>query len=208
MKWGPKPNGKWVELENSVWYNACEIYMTKYSHMNYSTFLKGTESGPHFNGRKSQCVSFGQKIKLYKADALVSDKRQRNVVGQYLEVEHRLVEYLRLRQQYYKIDKCGLSWQILKERAATFAEEQKQSQPEKYASFNASSGWLSNVLKQNNFVGMSLHGEAAEADEEEHCNAINKFWKDLQEKIEFLNISQSCIYNADQTGLFYQKLPN
>ena len=27
-------------------------------------------------------------------------------------------------------------------------------------------------------------------------------------KIEFLNISQSCIYNADQTGLFYQKLPN
>ncbi len=53
MKRGPKPNGKWVELDNSVWYNACEIYMTKYSHMNYSTFLKGTESRPHFTGKKA-----------------------------------------------------------------------------------------------------------------------------------------------------------
>jgi len=107
------------------------------------------------------------------------------VVGQYLEVKHQLVEYLHLWQQYYKIDKCGLSWQILKEHAATFAEEQKVSQPKKYAGFNALSGWLSNVLKWNNFVGMSLHGKAAEADEEEYHNAINKFWKDLQEKLSF-----------------------
>jgi len=115
---------------------------------------------------------------------------------------------LHLWQQYYKKDKCGLSWQILKEHAATFAEEQKQSQPEKYASFNASSGWLSNVLKRNNFVGMSLHGKAAEADKEECQIAINKFRKKLQEKIECLNIPQSRVYNADQTGLFFQKLPN
>ena len=102
-----------------------------------------------------------------------------------MEVKHQLVKYLHLWQQYYKIDKCGLSWQILKEHAATFAEEQKESQPEKYATFNTSSGWLSNVLKRNNFVGVSLHGEAAEADQEERCNAINKFWKDLQEKLSF-----------------------
>jgi len=56
MKQGPKSNRKWVELGNSVWYDACEIYITKYSQMTFSAFLQAKESGPHFTGNKSQCV--------------------------------------------------------------------------------------------------------------------------------------------------------
>jgi len=63
-------------------------------------------------------------------------------------------------------------------------------------------------MKRNNFIGLNLHGEAAEVDEEQQLLAIDDFWRRVQEKIESLNIPQSWVYNTDQTGLFYQKLPN
>ena len=63
-------------------------------------------------------------------------------------------------------------------------------------------------MKQHNFIGLSLHGEAATVDEEKQLKEIDAFWERLQEKIESLNIPQSWVYNANQTGLFFQKLPN
>ena len=51
-------------------------------------------------------------------------------------------------------------------------------------------------------------GEANDMDEAERIEIMSKwrisFWKKLEE----LNLKSSCVYNADQTGLFHNKMPN
>ena len=65
------------------------------------------------------------------------------------------------------------------------------------------------VLKRSCTAGIKLHGEAMEIDVEQRIATMNK-WKEEQfhPLIEKFNVLPQCIYNADQTGLFYQKLPN
>ena len=56
---------------------------------------------------------------------------------------------------------------------------------------------------------IKLHGEAMEIDAE-HCIATINKWKEdeFHPLIEKHNVAPQCIYNADKTGLSYQKLPN
>jgi len=64
--------------------------------MTIKSFLQSDESSPHFNGGKSQCVSFSQKLKMYKNETLVNDSHLQNVAGHFLEVKQWIVEYLHL----------------------------------------------------------------------------------------------------------------
>ena len=55
---------------------------------------------------------------------------------------------------------------------------------------------------------IKLHGEADDLTEED-VEAVMTSWKaELQELAEEKDVGPYCMYNADQTGLFYQKLPN
>ena len=42
--------------------------------------------------------------------------------GSFPKVERKLVEYINFRQEHYKVDKCGLSWQFLKQKAKDYAK--------------------------------------------------------------------------------------
>ena len=71
-----------------------------------------------------------------------------------------MVEYLELRRERFIADKSGLSWLILQDRAAKFADETLS--PEDREGFKISRGWIRNVLNRNNFINVKLAGEAGD----------------------------------------------
>lgn len=69
--------------------------------------------------------------------------------------------------------------------------------------FAASSGWLTNVKKRNGLVAHRISGESAEVDEVEL-----KVWRELELYPAMMEFSPDDIFNADETGLFFQALPD
>jgi uncharacterized protein (DUF1015 family) len=55
---------------------------------------------------------------------------------------------------------------------------------------------------------VSSHRECMEMTEQEQIEKHKDFIKNMRQKMEEFNIKFKQLYNADQTGLFYNKLPN
>ena len=102
----------------------------------------------------------------------------------------------------YKRDKCGVSWSLLRAKALFWAENMGLE------AFKASSGWVDKTLKRHGIERINLHGEAMDMTEDERIRVMAPWKKELEELIEDKKNSPKCLYNADQTGLFFQKLPN
>jgi hypothetical protein len=134
------------------------------------------------------------------------ENKKRDVKGDYDALEKRLVQYIQLRNEHYQRDHCGLSWLYLREKAKVYANQMLSD--EERVKFKASPGWLSNVLRRHDIVGVNLQGESGEVDPAKAEQAMAKFRKDLFNAMEKYGIDLSRVYNADQTGLFYQRLPN
>ena len=80
--------------------------------------------------------------------------------------------------------------------------------PKKYKGFKASAGWLPATLSRHKLRKVIIRGEADDMTAVDRSR-IMKPWKEkFEAAIEKYNVLPSAIYNADQTGLFYQKLPN
>lgn len=127
--------------------------------------------------------------------------------GKFAPVKHRLLAYIECRQRNYAFDICGLSWKLLQQKALDIA--QSCLSEELYRNFKASSGWLHYVLKANNVVGVTLHGEKNEMNDDEAERIMATFRNELDAFLQLHEIDDlDRILNADQTGLYYQKLPN
>lgn len=85
-----------------------------------------------------------------------SSSRYRTKEGRFLDVEECLMEFIRLRQQKYSRNKAGLTWSTLMDRTRQIACRILPAGHE----FKASSGWLTNVLRRNNIVGIGERGRA------------------------------------------------
>ncbi|XP_055703946.1 jerky protein homolog-like [Phlebotomus papatasi] len=72
------------------------------------------------------------------------------------------------------------------------------------ANFSASSGWLSRWKKQHEVRQLTVCGEALSSRED----LLPTFFNHLQKIIEEENLSFHQIYNADETGLNFKRLPN
>ena len=151
----------------------------------------------------SECQSFSRYLKQFKAGTLKPSANVRTKARKYVDIETKLIEYVDLRAQQFGRTKCGLNWLHMKEKCEKWAEAAGHEH------FQVSAGWINDTLKRNNRVAVKLHGEAAELPEEE-CAKVMAAWQreKLNPFIEQFNLERDCIYNADQTGLFYQKLPN
>ncbi|GFS85022.1 tigger transposable element-derived protein 1 [Trichonephila clavipes] len=84
----------------------------------------------------------------------------------------------------------------------------KQSEPSTSTSqarkeFSASKGWLTGFLKRNAHY-IKITGESATADE----GAAKIFPEELAKIIEDGDYSADQVFNADETGLYWKKLPN
>ncbi len=55
---------------------------------------------------------------------------------------------------------------------------------------------------------MQFHGESLELSDDEATELIKPFRAHLAEKMEIHDVAPNCVYNADQTGLYFTKLPN
>jgi hypothetical protein len=208
-KRGPKIGSKNVGSKTvNDWYNACVAYRAQPSKTSIASFLRSHASGPKFSGSKSECVSLGQHLKQYDAGILVepgAGHLKRRVSTKFEAVEKKLIKYIDLRAHHYKQDKCGVSWNLLRMKARQYADQLGIPADD----FKASDGWLSKTLNRHGRVGINLHGEGATMDEKTRIEVINN-WKETEfhPVVEEFDIPLARIYNADQTGLFYQKLPN
>ena len=192
------------------WYTACKTYKEltsdgKGKGLTKASFLRSDASGSKFSGTQSEQQSFSKMMQKYENGTLSNLKVKRMRAGKYEDVENKFIEYLGLRAMHYKQDKCGMSWTHMQTKALEYALQLNYTKDE----FKASHGWLSNTLKRHGKIGIRLHGEADEMSDENRLQIINE-WKakEFHPIIEKYSIPLERIYNADQTGLYYQKLPN
>ncbi|EGD80193.1 hypothetical protein PTSG_13111 [Salpingoeca rosetta] len=151
-------------------------------------------------------------VKKVKAGELRGDERDASCKKarplQFGEIEDRLVQYIKLRERKYLVDGLGLSWKLVQEKALKFAADMKATHPDKAATldnFRASPGWFQGVRKRHNIKSVRLHGEAGSVDEETAATAMAEF----KQAVSATSITNpQFVFNADETGLFYQTLPS
>lgn len=186
------------------WYYLCKKYREKKTYKQQSKFLKSTLSGENVSGTLQEQQTFSRYLRQYDNKKLLPSQSKKNRNRAYQDIEMKLIDYIDLRGKNYKMDKCGLSWVTLRNKSLQFADLLGYDEEE----FKASDGWISNTLKRNGKVGITCHGEANDMTEEHRKKIMKKWLKEFHELIEEKKIEPSCLYNADQTGLYYQKLPN
>ena len=148
---------------------------------------------------------FGKYYKMFKAGNLLQNSNKRKRLGKYVSVEMKLVRYINHRARLYEQKKCGPSWSFLQEKARAYALDEESDE---YQQFNASPRWISNLLKRHVMTGVNIHGEAEEIDEEKCIATMSKWSGKFSTTLKETGGGPGCVYNADQTGLFYAKLPN
>ena len=206
--------------------HALKKYSTEFKRRTVAEYLSlKTKTNASLFARMKGIVTstFLRWLQEFKAGTLPSDEQPsgdeiyRVRLRRYEAVEKELVSYVNYRARAYQQDKLGLSWLILKDKAISIynrlfpAPERDRSDP----GFKASCSWISKTLQRYNLVGISLHGEANDIKVAEAAVAMQEF----RQRLEKLCLDNGLIddngqydycrvYNADQTGLFYQKLPN
>ncbi|GFV63522.1 tigger transposable element-derived protein 1 [Trichonephila clavipes] len=102
-----------------------------------------------------------------------------------------------------------VSGYLIQEKALQFYKSMKQSEPSTSTSqagkeFSASKGWLTRFLKRNALHNIKITGESTTADE----GAAKIFPEELAKIIEDGDYSADQVFNADETGLYWKKMPN
>ena len=143
----------------------------------------------------------------------------------YEEIEERLIKYYDLRSSLYKRDKAGVSWTLFRAKCVEWAEETG------HADFKVTPGWVSvkkirapfihvlmssltfscvqvnDTLRRYDRNQIRWDGDD-EIPETERESIMHEWRKELEDVIEDKNLTLDDVYNADQTNLFYQKLPD
>ncbi|UYV68894.1 hypothetical protein LAZ67_6001509 [Cordylochernes scorpioides] len=101
-----------------------------------------------------------------------------------------------------------LDGHLIKMKALKFYKELKESEAstssrESNPQFSASTGWLTGFIKRHSFHNLKIKGEVASADEE----AARKYPEKLAKIIKDGGYCAHQIFNADETGLFWKKMP-
>ncbi|GFU68413.1 tigger transposable element-derived protein 1 [Trichonephila clavipes] len=102
-----------------------------------------------------------------------------------------------------------VSGYLIKKKLFSFYKSMKQSEPSTSTSqagkeFSASKGWLTRFLKRNALHNFKIIGKSATADE----GAAKIFPEELAKIIEDGDYSADQVFNADETGLYWKKMPN
>ena len=206
-KRGPKLGTKIsTNINAQEWYDAVLLYhkLLPKHHFTQTSFLKSAVSGDKFDGSRSQQGTFSQKLKQHAKGKLRPSQMKRIRMGKFEDVEKKLVHYMELRAAKYTQDKCGLGWHMLTVKSLEFAKSCGYTDEE----FKGSAGWIARVLVRNGKVGINLHGEAMDMDDDEREAMMAEWRVKFFALIEEHEVEPNCVYNADQTGLYHRKLPN
>lgn len=102
--------------------------------------------------------------------------------------------------------KVPLSSAIIREKSTRLHDRFLQETPTSSSatSFNASKGWFENFKKRHSLHNLKLQGESASAD----INAAMSYPTDFSKLIKEKGYLPEQVFNADETGLFWKKMPN
>jgi transposase-like protein/uncharacterized protein CbrC (UPF0167 family) len=94
---------------------------------------------------------------------------------------------------------------IMREKALSLYEYNCEGIEEsKRKEFKASKGWLASYVKRYSLKNLKITGESASADAE----AASAFPKEFKKLIEEKGYLPEQVFNCDETGLFWKKMPN
>lgn len=170
----PSPKGQRrrhrMEFPVSFWYQMCQRFMNNQSlyHHSQIKFLRSPDSGVLDESFK---VSFGKRLKAFKAGTLPqNDSVKRMRKGKYQDVEKCLIAYIETRETCCGRGKTNITWPYLTELAKRFATALGYDPND----FQASPGWISNVLKRNN---ISISVDLCDDDVLYYLEAVKKHCK-------------------------------
>ena len=86
-------------------------------------FLRSAESGPKFSETDFEAVSLSRQLKKFRCGELQHSESRRKKTLLFPDVQAKLIAYLKLRAHYYKHVKCGVSFSLLRAKAAKFADD-------------------------------------------------------------------------------------
>ncbi|GFY27236.1 tigger transposable element-derived protein 1 [Trichonephila clavipes] len=169
-----------------------------------------TAIGKHFNLGESTVRAI-KKNEAAIRKSIISDIRLSTKFASYtrdvlLERTERAIAIWIEEQVQRRIPVSGY---LIQEKALQFYKSMKQSEPSTSTSqagkeFSASKGWLTRFLKRNAFHNIMITGESATAEE----GAAKIFPEELAKIIEDGDYSADQVFNADEAGLYWKKLPN
>jgi hypothetical protein len=124
--------------------------------------------------------------------------------GQWPQIEERVVAFVRVMRQHKK----PVGRALMQERGLAYRDELLQQgelsekEREELQGFSASLHWVDNLVKRHSLTFVSnLHGEGGSVDEAAVRPEITKLTAVLA------TFLLACIYNVDETGLFFRLLP-
>lgn len=185
------------------WFDACTKYeeiLKVHPHYSKSKFLQSNDSGDKLDQTKKS--AFGRYWKKFQDGDLKPSNLTRQRKTKYPQIEAQLIQYIDARAQNYKRDKCGISFTLLRQKCNQWANAAN------IKDWQASNGWIADALERAGRVSINLHGEANEMTDEEIVLIMTPWIDDFHKLLSEKGIKPACCYNADQTGLYYQKLPN
>lgn len=172
---------------------------------------------------KRKTLSYEDKVKLIEA-VNAGDKKKSEIAKQFGIPANTLSTIIKNKEKYEsqpsslkrikgpenkEIDNCVVQWlkqcrdknlpisgPTLQEKATEFAKQLGKP------NFRASNGWLQNFKKRNDVVFKKVTGESASVNDEvctQWCEKLSELTKDY---------NPEDIFNADETGLYYQCLPD
>jgi len=165
-----------------------------------------------------KCFNFGEStIRAIQK----KEKEIRNSIITHSNVNSKVTSYSRNslienteRALAYWIDdlsqkRIPINGHSIKEKALRFYSQIAENQASKSVlvpvkSFSASNGWLAGFLKRNSYHNLKITGEIASADAE----AAQAYPDKLQRIIEDGGYCADQVFNADETGLFWKRMPS
>lgn len=107
-----------------------------------------------------------------------------------------------IEDQYQR--RMPLSLRLIKEKALSLFKALQDKHGDNDDTFNASSGWFNRFKSRAKLHNIKVTGEAASAD----SIAATEFPKLLTEVIENENYRPQQVFNMDETGLYWKKMPD
>ena len=146
----------------------------------------------------------------FKGSTVLSSKR----IGAHEEMEKLLLVWIQEKQlagdsisEAFICEKARTIYSDLRKRTQDTAMEDTPStstgKTSKEINFQASSGWFKNFKKRSGIHSVVRHGDAASSD----AKAAKEFVTHFAELIEAEGYIPQQVWNCDETGLFWKKLP-
>ena len=145
-----------------------------------------------------------------KIAANKTSKKKKNRQPMHPVLENLVLDYIRHAQTKLSQYGLGISWSLIQTRAKKFAQLLKERgimSDAEFDSFKCSRGYIDRLRKRHQLKVIKMVGEANTISEEDLETLISAFRVDLQGLMEEHNVAEDCVFNADQTGLYFKRFP-